>query len=240
MRVALVETDTVWEDPAANRDRIRAAVPAGDLAVLPETCFTGFTMDAAPDPEDERFLRELARERGTALVAGLVGPGPANTAVAVAADGTVLARYEKLHAFNYVGEGRHYRPGRALPVFDLGPFRAAMFICYDLRVPEAFREAARNGAELMVVIANWPRPRIDHWRTLLKARAIENQACVVGVNRIGKDPNAEYESSSMAVGPKGEVLLEGAGTVELDPSAVRRWRKAFPALDDMRDDRCVF
>jgi len=242
MRIALVETDPAWEAPEANRERMAAALPAApaDLAVFPEMAFTGFSMAAVPDRDAEPFLIELARSRGTALIAGHVGTGPRNVAVAVAADGTVLARYAKLHPFSYAGEERHYRRGDALPVFALGAARVAMLICYDLRFPEAFREAALRGANLFVVPANWPARRVDHWRTLLRARAIENQAFVVGVNRIGRDPNETYESSSLAIGPRGEVIHQGPGIVEIDPADADRWRTEFPALRDVRHDRYRF
>ena len=237
MRAALVEIDTVWEDPAANRERIRDSLPDADVAILPELAFTGFTMEPRPDAEAEPFLRELARERGMALVAGYVGEGPQNVALAVGADGSVLARYAKLHPFSYAGEHRSYERGDELPLFDLMGFKAAMLICYDLRFPEAFREAALRGADLFIVPANWPSPRVEHWTALLSARAIENQAFVLGVNRIGDDPNASYVSSSLAVGPFGEVLLEGAGTVDLDPADVAKVRAEFPFLADARTDR---
>ena len=240
VRVALVEADTAWEDPAANRGRLRDHLPAADVAVLPELAFSGFTMDPRPDPLAEPFLIDLARERGQALVAGYVGEGPRNVAVAVDAAGAVLARYAKLHPFTYAKEHHHYRPGDDLPVFGLGGAQAAMLICYDLRFPEAFREAALRGAEIFFVIANWPARRVEHWRTLLRARAIENQAFVVGVNRVGTDPRESYVSSSLVAGPQGDVIHEGAGVVDVDPNVVREWRREFPALDDVRTDRYPF
>jgi len=240
VRVALVETDTLWKDPAGNRPRIEAAIPSADVSVLPEMAFTGFDVTARPDPEAEAFLASAARERRTALVAGFVGEGPTNAAFACDASGTPLARYEKLHPFSYAGEDRHFEAGASLPVFGLAGARAAMLVCYDLRFPEAFREAALRGAELFFVIANWPARRVDHWTTLLRARAIENQAFVIGVNRIGRDPNEVYVSSSLAVGPRGEVLHEGPGVVSIDVEDARRWREEFPALRDVRRDRYRF
>lgn len=237
MRVALVETDTVWEDPAANREAIRAALPEADVAVFPELAFSGFTMRPEPDPLAEPFLRDLAAERHAGLVCGYTGPGPRNLAVAVSPAGKVLARYAKLHPFSYAGEERVYLPGNDLPLFEIHGACAAMLICYDLRFPEPFREAALRGALVFFVIANWPARRVDHWRALLRARAIENQAFMIGVNRIGRDPNEEYVSSSLAVGPKGERIGEGAGTIEIDPAQAAEWRKEFPALDDVRRDR---
>ena len=234
-----METDTLWEDEAANRQCVRAALndaEVADVAVFPELAFSGFTMEPRPDADAEPFLCALARERGQSLIAGYVGDGPANVAVGVDRGGEVLARYRKLHPFSYAGEDRHYRAGDELPVFELEGLRAAMLICYDLRFPEAFRHAATKGAQLFLVIANWPSPRIAHWRALLIARAVENQAYVVGVNRVGRDPNASYESSSMAVSPTGEVLHEGAGVVELDPAVVTQVREEFPFLKDIRPD----
>jgi predicted amidohydrolase len=161
-------------------------------------------------------------------------------AVAVSPLGRVLARYAKLHPFRYAREHLHYLPGEDLPVFELGGFAAALLVCYDLRFPEAFREATLRGAQLFLVIANWPARRVDHWRALLRARAIENQTYVLGVNRVGEDPNESYVSSSLAIDPSGEILLEGPGTVELDASRVAAVREEFPFLQDVRTDRYRF
>jgi len=237
VRIAMVETDTAWEDPARNRALVEAALPRADVAVFPELTFSGFTMAPAPDADAEPFLRRLAAARGTAIVAGFVGEGPQNVAVAVSRRGETLARYAKLHPFRYAGEHLHYRRGDALPLFDLEGVKTAMLICYDLRFPEAFRDAALRGAELFLVIANWPRRRVDHWRALLRARAIENQAFVVGVNRVGRDPNEEYASSSAAFDPLGETIGEGPAVVEVEAERARNLRSKFPALLDVRTDR---
>ena len=242
MRAALLEIDTVWMDEAANRKHVAAALPAlsgADLALAPEMAFSGFSMDAQPDAEAVPFLVRLARQHSTALVAGYVGGEPEareNRAVAVTSGGDVAAEYVKVHPFSPAGEDRAMAAGNEIPVFGFAGMRAALAICYDLRFPELFRAAAWRGAELFLVIANWPVARVDHWRTLLQARAIENQAFVFGVNRIGQDPNVAYTSSSLAVGPRGEILHEGAGTFEFDPDEARRWRAEFPALRDSRPD----
>ena len=112
------------------------------------------------------------------------------------------------------------------------------FICYDLRFPEIFRTAVRQGAEMFVVIANWPNRREMHWVRLLEARAIENLAYVVGVNRTGKDPKLVYSGRTMIIDPHGTILveagdLEGVIAADIDPAAVRNWRRDFPALRDM-------
>ena len=122
--------------------------------------------------------------------------------------GREVARYTKLHPFSPAGESLHYLPGDAVLLADVHHTKVSPFICYDLRFPEAFRRAIRLGAELLVVIANWPDARADHWTTLLKARAIENQAYVLGVNRCGRDPWLSYPGRSALFGPKGELISE--------------------------------
>jgi len=234
----LVEFETAWQNPPENRQNFaRVLPPAVDLAIYPELCFSGFTMDPEPDVDAEPFLRGLAAESETALVAGYVADGPRNRALAVSANGEVAGRYDKLHPFRFAGEHEHYEAGGQVSVFDLAGVRCSMFICYDLRFPEPFREAALRGAQLICVPANWPARRVDHWCALLRARAIENQAFVIGVNRVGRDPNEEYVSSSLAVAPDGRVLHEGAGIVEFDPADALRLRESFPVLRDVRTDR---
>ncbi len=237
MRAALLEFDTVWEDAAANRNRIAALVPNADLVVLPEMAFSGFSMAAQPDTDAVPYMVRLARERTTAVVGGYVGGttrARENRAVAIAADGEVVGEYTKVHPFSPAGEDVAFVAGTEMPVFSLAGISTALTICYDLRFPELFRDAALRGAELFCVLANWPAVRVDHWRTLLRARAIENQAFVFGVNRVGQDPNVNYVSSSLAVGPQGETIHEGAGPFAFDPEDARRWRAEFPALRDAR------
>src|SRR5690606_4865444 len=130
--------------------------------------------------ETERFLRDLAAETGCAVLGGLVtrqadGRG-LNEAVVFSPHGEELARYAKLHPFSFAGEDRHYVSGERVVTFEWGGFTVAPFICYDLRFPEAYRAAVRQGAEVLVTIANFPTPRLHHWISLSVARAIENQA----------------------------------------------------------------
>lgn len=251
MNVHLVQFDIVWEAPEANRERIGAILDgvetrAGDLVVFPEMAFTGFSLDVDRTAFDaaagEGFLRDLARSRGCTVVGGLVslveGRG-ANQSLAFGPDGTLLARYSKLQPFTLGGEAASHVAGEKTVDFAWGGLRVAPFICYDLRFPEHFRSAAGHGAELFVVIANWPVRRIHHWLTLLQARAIENQAAVVGVNRCGTDPRFSYNGRSVVVSPHGHVIADaGEGervlTAAIDPEEIRRWRREFPALSDIR------
>jgi predicted amidohydrolase len=253
MRVAGVQLDISWEDKAANFARVRdlvraAALPRGTLVVLPEMFATGFSMNVdgiaeAGDGPTERFLASLADEFGVLACGGVVtraadGRG-LNQSVTVAPGGGMLARYTKIHPFSYGGEPLRYAAGGEVLTYQIGEVSVAPFVCYDLRFPEIFRNAVKRGAQLMTVIANWPEPREAHWLALLKARAIENQAYVLGVNRCGRDPKLAYSGRGQVVDPRGNILADGGNGegvfgAELDLDSLAAYRKEFPALQDMR------
>ena len=251
MRVHGVQFDCVWEDPAANREKVRrlvaeAGVSAGDLVVLPEMFLTGFSLAVectaqGEEREQEGFLLELARQHGCWVLGGVVtrhGAGkPFNEAVVVDPAGTVRCRYAKRQPFSLGGEAAVHAPGSQAEVFDWQGLRVAPLICYDLRFPELARDAVRLGAEMLVYIASWPIARVDHWVTLLRARAIENQAWVVGVNRCGRDPHFLYPGRSLVVDPHGVIVADASDRETVvqagcDPAVVREWREVFPALKD--------
>lgn len=255
MHVIGCQLDIAWHDKPANHAKVRTLLerahpPRDALVVLPEMFATGFSMNVAAIADDQSretttFLSSLAKEFQIHVLAGIVTSAPAgkgrNEAVAFDSGGREIGRYCKMHPFTFGGEREHYAAGDAPVLFQCGEFLVAPFVCYDLRFPEAFRAAVRQGAQLFVVIANWPAPRAEHWTTLLRARAIENQACVVGVNRCGRDPENQYAGGSLIVGPRGEVLAEAGdseGTVsaELDLPALLAYRREFPALSDIRSD----
>lgn len=252
MKVFAVQSDIHWENRAANYANvremiIRADVPAGSLIVLPEMFDVGFSMNtAATDPGDpsisEAFVRELAIERKSAVLAGVVaragGGQLANEAVAIGPDGSELGRYRKCRTYSLAGEDRHYCAGTGHVTFEWDGCRIAPFICYDLRFPELFRPAAPQ-VDLIIVIASWPEPRIEHWFRLLQARAIENLAYVLGVNRTGRDPSLNYVGRSCFFDPRGNPVFEADArqqvlSADLDPVEARRWRGQFPVLRDMR------
>ncbi len=253
MNIAAIQLDSVWEDPRANFakvERLLAASPPaeGSLIVLPEMFATGFSTDLSKTMqgaarETEEFLRTLAVRHRCAVLGGLINPGTnghgRNESVTFAADGTLLARYVKQRPFSGGGECAVHEPGDETVLFRIGEFTAAPLVCYDLRFPELFREATRRGADLIIIIAAWPVKRIEHWLTLLTARAIENQAFVIGVNRTGREPRFEYCGRSVVVNPHGEIIAD-AGTGETILSAsieyceVATWRAEFPALRDAR------
>ena len=250
IQIYSVQFDCVWEDKGANFAKARAllrgqTVPGG-LIVLPEMFATGFSGDLTKTMEEvggptEIFMKELAREHGCAVVGGVVTPGGGgkgkNEAVAVGPEGTVLARYAKMRPFTFGGEAEVHERGAAPVVFEWQGMKIAPLVCYDLRFPELAREAVRAGAELLIYIAAWPIKRQEHWITLLQARAIENQAYVVGVNRCGSDPQFTYSGRSLVVDPQG-IIIADAGEQErvlrtnAEPDAVRTWRAQFPALAD--------
>lgn len=252
MRVAALQTDIAWEDPAANfrrlEPKIAAARAAGaELAVLPEMFACGFTMRAervaeAPDGPTVSFLREGAARHGLWLAGSLPerSPGaerPANVLV-VAGPAGEMHRYAKLHPFTYAGEHEAYRAGTERVVIELGGLRCGLFVCYDLRFADEFWALAPR-VDAYLVVANWPEARRHHWRSLLAARAIENQAYVVGVNRVGEGGALRYAGDSAILDPMGEVLASAAGQetmllADLDAATVAGVRTALPFLNDRR------
>jgi predicted amidohydrolase len=251
MQILACQYDIAWEDKPANFRKIdrmlrHVAISPGSLIVLPEMFATGFSfnLDAIAEGEQaeaEKYMAQLATDSESCVIGGVVtrdlsGKG-LNQAVAMGPDGEPLSRFTKLHPFSPSGEHLHFHRGHAPEVFDWQGWKVALFVCYDLRFPEAFRLASRQEAQLMVVIANFPAKRDYHWRSLLVARAIENQCYVVAVNRVGNDPNAAYGGASMIVDPMGHIVKE-AGTsevvidCELEQDNLCEYRKAFPVLKD--------
>ena len=250
LTVALGEYDTGWHDPArslARADRlVRTAASCGArLVVLPEMCTTGFTMDPAQaEPADGPSvcaLGRMAAESRVHVVAGLAvrecvagSERVVNMALHIDADGEVRATYRKQRLFAYAGEGAVYTPGSVPEVIDVEGVRLALFVCYDLRFPELSRRVARE-VDAMIIVANWPASRRAHWDALLPARAIENQCCVVAVNRRGIGGGVAYDGGSVAFDAWGARLPAGAGDVsivEVDPAAVRAVRAEYPFLKD--------
>lgn len=255
MDIIGLQLDTAWEDPQANYRTVEnmlagTEIAPGSLLVLPEMFATGFSMKTATLAEErgggtEEFLQDLARRHRVTVIGGLAckgaGPKARNLALACNESGTEIACYSKMHPFSFAGETEHYEPGNEVVTFTWGDFTVGLFICYDLRFPEVFRSAVNSGADLLVVIACWPAVRDTHWRTLLRARAIENQAYVVGVNRCGTDPNLAYAGSSLIVDPRGGVVTDGGDQAALLRASINNrevtdYRREFPALQDIRPE----
>jgi omega-amidase len=253
VNVVALQVDIAWENKPANFASVRrllaeARPPKNSLVVLPEMFATGFSMnvDAIAEPcggPTERFLMGAARDFGVCMIAGTATRGDdgraRNKALVFSPLGELLADYAKMRLFTPGGEAEHYAAGSRPAVFRRGDWTISPFICYDLRFPELFREAAAaHQPELFVVIANFPEKRIEHWVRLLQARAIENQACVVGVNRVGADPYYAYSGRSVVIDPQGEILAdagerEGCLRAKLDLAALQKYRKGLPFLADL-------
>jgi predicted amidohydrolase len=249
------QLDIVWEDKAVNFRKAEAlldrAQPLRDsLVLLPEMFATGFSMNVeaiAEDPDDGptvQFLSKQAAKFGVYLIGGFVTRGDddgmgRNVLAVFGPDGKRIADYTKIHPFSVGSESQHYVGGESVCTFAWNGATVSPFICYDLRFPEVFRAGMRGGAEILTVIANWPKPRVEHWVTLLRARAIENQAYVAGINRCGNDPKLEYTGRSIIVDPHGAILAD-AGSEEtvisaaIDLSALREYRRWFHVLQDVR------
>lgn len=253
MQVHLCQLDCVWENRSATHERVRQLIAAakpetGALIVFPETFSTGFSTNLGVTcqtdaREDETFLKQIAQENQSTVIGGVVTRAPSgrgfNQSVAFDASGKELARYSKLQPFRLGGEGECHDPGSSVVTFQLDAFTVAPLICYDLRFPEHFRSAVKMGANLIVVIASWPVKRHHHWLTLLQARAIENLAFVIGVNRTGTDPNFIYNGRSVVVSPHGHIIADAGEservlTARIEAEEVEQWREQFPALRDMR------
>jgi len=254
MTVLAVQLDIVWHDKAANHQKVlrlleNAHVPAASMIVLPEMFATGFSMDVATvtdhaTRETESFLCSIAKKYQSFVVGGLVGrceDRPYNEAIVAYPDDRPPLRYQKIHPFTLGGESDNYGPGKKIVLFSWQDFQVAPFVCYDLRFPEIFRMATAKGAQIIVEIANWPVAREEHWTTLLRARAIENQCYVVGVNRCGKDPKLTYGGRTQIIGPKGGIIAdagskEGIISAPLDLQALLDYRRELPFLKDMRKE----
>lgn len=251
MKIYAVQHNILWEDKAANfalvSSMLETARPeAGSLIVLEEMFATGFTSNVAKtkepaEGETQRFLKLLATKYQCAVIGGLVGCSPdgrgQNEALALGPDGGELVRYAKIRPFSGGDEHLVHQAGKKVLTFDFGGLKIAPLVCYDLRFPEIAREALRQGASLLVYIASWPIKRAQHWVTLLQARAIENLAWVVGVNRCGTDPSFTYPGRTLVVDPHGVIVAdasdrEGVLVADIDPLIASRWREEFPAVRD--------
>lgn len=252
MKITIMQWDIVWASPEQNRKRLDEAIARlepCDLMVLPEMFSTGFATHPEGIAEDEpcqtlEWMRHKAAERDCAI-AGSVAlrvPGQGaetesfrNRFFFVKPDGSV-AYYDKHHLFTYGGEHRRYTAGQERVVVEWRGVRFLLLVCYDLRFPLWSRN--REDYDCALYVASWPTPRVGAWSALLRARAIENQCYVVGVNRVGTDPACEYCGASAIIDPYGcDVATctlgeECSATAELDLSELGRFREKFPVLKD--------
>ncbi len=251
MKVAAIQHDIAFEDAAATRAHVTpmiaaAAAASARVIVLTEMFATGFSMAPERIAEDEggpseQFLSDQARQHQAWLIASIAQRGAdgqfRNNAVVTGPDGNVR-RYAKIHPFSYAHEHEHYAAGAEHLTVDIDGLRATIFVCYDLRFADEFWESA-PGTDMYIVPANWPEPRRDHWRALLRARAIENQAYVVGANRVGAAHDVAHRGDSAIIDPLGRTLAEASVgeavlVAEVSAETVTAVRRKFPFLADRR------
>lgn len=247
LQVALLQTATHWHDAAANRamfsEQLKNLQQGVQLAVLPEMFSTGFTMASTEVAETMQgptvdWLRQQAAAHNMVLCGSVViraAEGYFNRFMAVYPNGE-LVHYDKRHLFRMAGEHEHYAAGVGRPTFEVGGWRILPLVCYDLRFPVWSRN--RRDYDAIVTVANWPAARRMAWNRLLCARAIENQAYMVGVNIVGEDGNGvTYSGGSAVYAPDGETLVEVFDEarmvhVQLDGAQLNDYREAFPAWRD--------
>lgn len=254
-RIYALQYEIIWEDKAANHAQVEKLLDAarpepGSLVVLPEMFDTGFslttqkTAEEYTDDASETWCARIARKHEIYLQGASVhqpsrSEKATNNAVVFDPSGLLLARYEKIQPFSHGRESEVFRGGSALTTFTWHGFIVCPLICYDLRFPELFRIATIDaGVHLFTLGASWPAPRQHHWLTLLKARAIENQAYVVGLNRCGNDPHLPYVGGSRIFDPHGHELAQADNTpatlsADLDVDTVNIWRTEFNVLADV-------
>ncbi|HMK56603.1 MAG TPA: carbon-nitrogen family hydrolase [Dissulfurispiraceae bacterium] len=254
MKAALIQPDIFWEDQKANYGKAasfaaRAAAEHCDIIVFPEMFNTGFSMNLAAVADEglgetTSILSAIAAENSINLIAGFPIKSPAedrgrNMAFVYDRKGMMVSTYTKMHPFCLSDEEKYFIAGDHTAVFDIDCVPSSVFICYDLRFPEIFRSVARRVKQIFV-IANWPSTRAEHWDALLKARAIENQCFIIGVNRTGTDGNGiAYSGESCVFDPMGNPICKGDENKELvvcefDPSKTDKVRAEYPFLADMR------
>lgn len=242
MEIALVQSDIVWGDPAANRkrlDSLLSSAPRADLYVLPEMFSTGFNGVCESDPSETLgYLCDKACSCGCAFAGSLAISFPdrlsANRFFFVTPEEQFF--YDKRHLFTYAGEQKRFAPGAERKVLEWRGVRFLPIVCYDLRFPVWSRN--RGDYDVLICVANWPVQRRYAWDTLLRARAIENQSYVVAVNRTGSDPGNEYNGGSVLLDPLGREIAvcedgkEEVVSAAVDLDSLRGFRKNFPALMD--------
>ena len=252
LKVTLIQAELVWEDIESNLarfdDKIDGIKDNPHLIVLPEMFTTGFSMNAKNLAQDTQgssvtWLQEKARQKSVDIVGSIIVKDKGksfNRLLWAKPDGELLT-YDKRHLFRMLGEERVYSAGNTHITVELNGWKISPFICYDLRFPVWTRNFG-NRFDAAIFIANWPENRSSHWKSLLQARAIENQCYVVGVNRVGEDGNGQlYSGDSSIIDPFGKVIFQHGNTecihtAKLSYSFLQEYRKSFPVWMDAECD----
>ncbi|MER1959385.1 MAG: carbon-nitrogen family hydrolase [Solibacillus sp.] len=253
MKIGCIQLNVGFGKVDENYERaeklIREAAAGGaKIIVLPEMWNTGYALEKLAELADENgerskgFLSKLAKELAVHIVGGSVAVKREgeffNTMYTYNKDGELVGEYSKVHLFRLMDEHLYLQAGNAMNRFNLDGLEAGGAICYDIRFPEWLRAQALDGAKVLFIPAQWPTPRIDHWKILLQARAIENQCFVIAVNRIARKVE-NFNGQSMVIGPWGEVLWTGAedeelAIIDVDFSSVDEVRERIPVYEDRR------
>lgn len=251
MKISLFQYCPKWEDKSFNMQKILSIIEKkshmGEILIFPEMTLTGFSMNTSSLAEKMcdstyAFFAAIARKYQTNVFAGMIEKSARchyNTMIHITPQGKLKSKYRKIHPFSYSSENKFFRAGSELVLTKVNNWTIGLSICYDLRFPELYRLYAKNRVELIIDIANWPDTRIEHWRSLLKARAIENQCYVAGVNRVGRDLKLNYNGYSSIFDPMGKEIgnaksKETILTVEINRSYIKEVRKKLPFLKDIR------
>ncbi|ALR79394.1 Aliphatic amidase AmiE [Streptococcus salivarius] len=257
MKIALVQMDVAHGQPTENKEHVkemleRALGENPDVIVLPEMWNTGYALDELDGLADkdglnsQELLSHFARKHAVAIIGGSVAIEKDgkfyNTTYVYNKSGDLINTYSKVHLFGLMAEDKYMSAGSNESVFELDGVIAASVICYDIRFPEWVRTQMAQGAKVLFVVAQWPEPRVQQWEILLKARAVENQAFVVAVNRVGAGPNDIFSGHSMVIDPLGNVVLqtkeheEGVFTADINLEEVDKVRGQIPVFEDRRTD----
>ncbi|WP_110111644.1 carbon-nitrogen family hydrolase [Bacillus sp. CGMCC 1.16541] len=256
LKVACIQIDITFGEPKKNRAHVEekmkeALVHKPDVLVLPELWNTGYDLTRLDDIADENgnetqsFLSAFSKRHHVSIVAGSVAKktekGVTNTMYVFNKNGEYISEYSKLHLFKLMDEHLYLQPGDSKHLFTLEDTLCSGVICYDIRFPEWIRVHTSAGAEVVFVVAEWPLPRLAHWKALLISRAIENQCYVVACNRAGSDPNNTFAGHSLIIDPWGEIIAEAGQDEEtiigtLDAKKVRDVRNQIPVFLDRRTE----
>ncbi len=250
MKIGLIQFDQIWENKKSNKEKIKNMILKKgeiiDLLILPELSLTGFTMNShkfAENDNDEtfEFYSEIAKEKKCFVAGGFIEKENEeffNTLILVDQNSNIKAKYRKIHPFSLAKENESYSSGKEIVTAEINGSKIGFTICYDLRFPELYRFYAKEKVDLIINIANWPVPRIHHWRILLQARAIENLCYIAAVNRIGEDPKGEYNGFSSVFDPTGKEIISSQNEeiliTEIDKNLVEKTREKFNFLNDIK------
>jgi omega-amidase len=254
LTISLAQIDIALGRPEENLGKVEGMIDeasrrGSQIVLLPELWSTGYDLERAEEHArtTERLLArltDLARERPLFIIGSLLSAKEGrfyNRATILSPKGVLVGQYDKIHLFRLMEEEKYLAPGNETPVFDFPWGKGAVAICYDLRFPELFRRYALGGAEVVFLPAEWPHPRLEAWRILLRARAIENQFFMVGCNRVGESKGQVFFGRSSIYDPWGEPVLEGGEeerllTAEIDLDVVDEARQEIPIFEDRREE----